>query len=489
MFRLCRGSIPGSETSLPQPLCGWLSAGWRDFKIQPAASISYGVLVFLVSVVTVVGLFALRLDYILFPAFAGFMVAGPVIGIGLYEKSRRIEEGRPVSLWNMIFVKPESGGQILFAGVLLFLLTLLWMRAAVILYALFFGLRPFPGLDRIVPMLFTTEIGWAMLVVGGAVGGLFAAFAFAISAFSIPMLLSERTDALTAMGTSMALVWNNLPVMLTWAAIMLALIFVGIDHGPFGNDRRFPGAGTRKLARLSNHAVLSSTRGVWSFSDGLLRSGSGIGVAAAGCARSRRGSSAREPHRSRRRAADRSVGAHDSLRRMHPDDRKGARRACRRGKRARQSFDQARDRPMARRQRSAAFYRNAQAGRLRGPFVRHRVGQEGRRAVGTDTRARRRGIRREQYHAAFGVDLVGRRIRDPRSVSLAVCDHRAARAGLFRPDIFPFGMAGPEAPAHQYGRADLARRAARLRHEPLRDQCSMARTPISMPRFRCCSFC
>ena len=84
------------------------------------------------------------------------MVVGPVIGIGLYEKSRRIAEGRPVSLWQMVFVRPESGGQILFAGVLLFLLTLLWMRAAVIVYALFFGLRPFPGLDHIVPMLFTT---------------------------------------------------------------------------------------------------------------------------------------------------------------------------------------------------------------------------------------------------------------------------------------------------------------------------------------------
>src|SRR4029077_6650122 len=132
------------------------------------------------------------------------------------EQSGHTSEGKALSVWQMIFVKPESGGQILFAGVLLFLLTLLWMRAAVILYALFFGLRPFPGLEHIVPMLFTTQVGWAMLVVGGAVGGLFAAFAFAISAFSIPMLLSERTDALTAMGTSMALVWNNLPVMLTW---------------------------------------------------------------------------------------------------------------------------------------------------------------------------------------------------------------------------------------------------------------------------------
>src|SRR3954469_25443052 len=31
-------------------------------------------------------------------------------------------------------------------------------------------------------------------------------------------------------------------------------------------------------------------------------------------------------------------------------------------------------------------------------------------------------------------------------------------------------MAGLEAPPHQYGRADLARRAARLWHEPLRDR-------------------
>src|SRR5947207_11380013 len=76
----------------PRAALDWLSAGWRDFTIDPAASISYGLLVFLVSVVTVVGIFALRWDYILLPAFAGFMVVGPIIGIGLYEKSRRIAE-------------------------------------------------------------------------------------------------------------------------------------------------------------------------------------------------------------------------------------------------------------------------------------------------------------------------------------------------------------------------------------------------------------
>lgn len=229
-----------SRNVSPAAAFGWLAAGWRDFAIQPTSSVAYGLLVFLVSAGTVVGLFALSLDYILFPAFAGFMVVGPVLGIGLYEKSRLIAAGKAVSLWQMIFVRPKSGGQLLFAGVLLLLLTLLWMRAAVIVYALFFGLRPFPGIEHIASMLFTTETGWVMMLVGSTIGGLFAAFAFSISAFAIPMLLTDRVDALTAMGTSMALVWHNLPVMLTWAAIMLALILVGIATGLLGMIVIFP---------------------------------------------------------------------------------------------------------------------------------------------------------------------------------------------------------------------------------------------------------
>lgn len=229
----------------------WLVDGWRDLAIEPVASLCYGLLVFLVSVIIIVGLFAFGWDYILFPAFAGFMVVGPLLAVGLYEKSRRLAAGEKVSLWDMIFVKPASGGQILFTGVLLCLLTLLWMRAAVIIYALFFGLRPFPGLGHIVPMLFTTPDGWAMLLVGSAVGALFAAFSFAISAVSIPMLLNERIDALTAMGTSTALVWNNLPAMLTWGAIVLALFLVSLATGLLGLIVVFPvlGHGTWHVYR------------------------------------------------------------------------------------------------------------------------------------------------------------------------------------------------------------------------------------------------
>jgi uncharacterized membrane protein len=219
---------------------GWLTAGWRDLWRNPLPSLAYGFAVFLLSLAVVWGLFRLELDYILFPALAGFMVVGPLVAIGLYRKSRDLEEGTPPSLSRMIFVKTESGAQVWYTGAILCLLMLVWMRAAVIIYALFVGLRPFPGLDHIVAMLLSTPEGLGMLVVGTAVGGLFAAFSFAISTFAIPMLLAEKTDAFTAMGTSISLTFRNLPVMLAWGAIVLALTVVAIATGFLGLIVIFP---------------------------------------------------------------------------------------------------------------------------------------------------------------------------------------------------------------------------------------------------------
>ena len=219
---------------------GWLAAGWRDLWRNPLPSLAYGFAVFLLSLAVVWGLFRLELDYILFPALAGFMVVGPLVAIGLYRKSRDLEEGIPPSLSRMIFVKTESGAQVWYTGAILCLLMLVWMRAAVIIYALFVGLRPFPGLDHIVAMLLSTPEGLGMLVVGTAVGGLFAAFSFAISTFAIPMLLAEKTDAFTAMGTSISLTFRNLPVMLAWGAIVLALTVVAIATGFLGLIVIFP---------------------------------------------------------------------------------------------------------------------------------------------------------------------------------------------------------------------------------------------------------
>ena len=218
----------------------WLRAGWRDLWSNPLPSLLYGFGVFLLSVLVIWWLFRLKFDYALFPALAGFMVLGPLIASGLYEKSRRLEAAERTSFTQMVFVRPRSGRAGFMMGVLLLGLFLLWMRSAVLIYALFFGMVAFPGTDELIPMLFLTPTGWTLLLTGSIVGALFAAFAFAISVFAVPMLLTERTDALSAMGISMAMVWANLPVMIAWGAIVLVLFLVSIATAFIGLILVFP---------------------------------------------------------------------------------------------------------------------------------------------------------------------------------------------------------------------------------------------------------
>ena len=108
------------------------------------------------------------------------------------------------------------------------------------LYALFFGMLPFPGFDHILVQLLTTPRGWALILTGSAIGGLFAAFAMAISLFSIPMLLERRVDALTALGTSFAITTQNLRSVLPWGVIVTLGFALSAATGLLGLIVIFP---------------------------------------------------------------------------------------------------------------------------------------------------------------------------------------------------------------------------------------------------------
>lgn len=218
----------------------WLRMGWRDLWTDPLPSLLYGACVVVASWLFIVYMFESGRDYFLFPALAGFLIIGPLVASGLYLKSRVIESGRRATLRSMLAVRPMAGAQVFFTGMMLTMLMLLWMRAAVLVYALFFGVMPFPGIDHVTHMLVATPTGWAMLVVGSLIGALFAGFGFAISVFSIPMLLDRRVDAMTAMGVSMSIVWNNLRPMLAWGAMVMFLFAVSVGTGLLGLIIIFP---------------------------------------------------------------------------------------------------------------------------------------------------------------------------------------------------------------------------------------------------------
>ena len=88
------------------------------------------------------------------------------------------------------------------------------------------------GFIGILAMLFLLTlrmpIGIAMLLVGTVVGGLMALGLFAVTAFSLPMLLDRRVDFATAIITSIAAVRANGAVMLRWAALIGGLLLLAM---------------------------------------------------------------------------------------------------------------------------------------------------------------------------------------------------------------------------------------------------------------------
>ncbi len=73
----------------------------------------------------------------------------------------------------------------------------------------------------------TSFDGWVMIVVGNAVGLLFAIAAFAISVVSFPLIIDRRVDAATAIKTSIAAVEANPRVMTIWGLMIVGLLVLG----------------------------------------------------------------------------------------------------------------------------------------------------------------------------------------------------------------------------------------------------------------------
>ncbi|MEZ5982950.1 MAG: hypothetical protein R3C54_11655 [Parvularculaceae bacterium] len=94
-----------------------------------------------------------------------------------------------------------------------------------------------------------------MLAVGDGDGRAVAAFAFAISAFSIPMLDERANRHRCAMGTSIAFSWANRGVAFVWGAIA-ALFAVGVATALIGLIIIYPA-----LGHAAWHAYRAVTQG------------------------------------------------------------------------------------------------------------------------------------------------------------------------------------------------------------------------------------
>jgi uncharacterized membrane protein len=205
-----------------------LRKGLDDFWAMPTH------VVFLCLIYPIVGLALGRAAFgadvvpLLYPLASGFALIGPFAAIGLYELSRRREQGLDTS-WKHAFdiVHSPSIWAIVGLGLLLLAILAVWLAVANAIFQANFAYDEPATPAEFARRLFATQQGHNVIIVGNAVGFLFAVLAFGLSVVSFPLLLDRHVGVSVAIITSVRTILRNPGAMILWGIFVAGLLVVG----------------------------------------------------------------------------------------------------------------------------------------------------------------------------------------------------------------------------------------------------------------------
>lgn len=210
----------------PRDLQRALILGWRDYCAYPMFGLFFGAIYTVGGLLLLAGLSARGVGGWMITAAAGFPLLAPFAAVGLYEVSRRREAGQPVG-WRPVLgaLRGHGDEQLLLFGGVIFVAFSFWVIIA-------HGVFAISGAEQLVargPVAFVqSQTGLLMLAFGTAVGAIMALAFFAVTVVSLPMLVDREVDFLTAIITSLRAVQANRQILLLWALVIAAALFMAM---------------------------------------------------------------------------------------------------------------------------------------------------------------------------------------------------------------------------------------------------------------------
>jgi uncharacterized membrane protein len=208
-------AAPSRHVAASAPL-RWIALGWNDMKRAPRQSLTYGAYVLILSAFVSAVAWRWGSGWMLLVMLSAFIFVGPVVALGVYAVSAQVERGEKPSLRRCLIYERHALGDALVYSLILMVLCLVWVRAGSAVNIFYPEDSPPPTIELV-----------QFFAIGSAVGSIFAAIAFAASAFSLPMLVDRKADGVTAVVTSVNAVLKNKAAMVTWALLIVAAVAIG----------------------------------------------------------------------------------------------------------------------------------------------------------------------------------------------------------------------------------------------------------------------
>lgn len=209
----------------------WLAAGWRDLWANPIASLAYGLLFAMAG--DLITLFAWRQGHLFIVATSGFFLVAPLLAGGLYEISRRRQQGLSSTFFSSLAGGRRNAKELAKFGLLLGLIGVVWERVSTWLFLL---LAPdiAPDLVTLLAEIHLSTDHRDLLLIWILSGGMVALLVFAVTVVSVPLLLDHPVGVRAAILTSLRAVDANLSLMVVWGAIVVLLTAIGFMTLFFG---------------------------------------------------------------------------------------------------------------------------------------------------------------------------------------------------------------------------------------------------------------